>query len=57
MWILPLYLHVNQKSGDDDGEVLQRGASNEYPQRMFMWRSKNKNVKTFWLKKVSFLKL
>ena len=32
------------------------GASNEYSQHMFSWRNK-KNISTFYLKKVSYLKL
>ena len=39
MWMLPLYLHVNQKSDDDDDmyslEMPQEGASNKY-QSFFM---------------------
>ena len=31
-------------------EAPRRGASNEYPQHMFLWRSK-KNINTFGLKK------
>ena len=37
-------------------EVPQRGASNEYPQHMFLWRNK-KNINTLLLKKASNLKL
>ena len=36
-------------------EVPQRGASNEYPQHMFLSRSK-KNIDTFWLKKKHLIK-
>ena len=32
-----------------------QGACNEYPQHMFLWR--NKNILTFWLKKMSYLEL
>ena len=31
-------------------EAPRRGASNEYPQHMFLWRNK-KNIDTFGLKK------
>ena len=37
-------------------EVPHRGASNEYPQRIFLWRIK-KNINTFGLKKASYQEL
>ena len=37
-------------------EVPRRGASNEFPQHMFLSRNK-KNIDTFWLKKVSYQEL
>ena len=32
------------------------GASNEYPQHMFLWQSK-KNISTFWFIKAPYLEL
>ena len=37
-------------------EVPPRGASNEYPQNMFLWRNK-KDISIFWMKKVPNLLL
>ena len=37
-------------------EAPRRGASNEYPQRMFSLRNK-KNIDIFWLKKVPYPEL
>ena len=37
-------------------EAPEWGASNEYPQHMFLWTNK-KNINIFWLKKVPYLKL
>ena len=37
-------------------EAPRRGASNEYPQHMFLWRN-TKNINTFGLKKAPYLEL
>ena len=33
------------------------GASNEYPEHLFLWKILKKNMKNFWLEKVSYLEL
>ena len=50
-----LFLHKNICCGYSL-EVPHRGTSNEYPQRMFLWRNK-KNINTFWLKNMPYLEL
>ena len=50
-----LFLHENLCSGYSL-EAPQRGASNEYPQRMFSWRNK-KDISIFQMKKVPYLLL
>ena len=44
-----LFLHENICCGYSL-EVPWRGASNEYPQHMFLWTNK-KNIKYFWIEK------
>ena len=50
-----LFLHKNICYGYSL-EGPQRGASNEYPQHMFLWRNK-KNIIVFLLKKVPDLEV
>ena len=50
-----LFLHENICCGYSL-EAPQQGASNEYPQHMFLWRNK-KNINTFGLKKAPELVL
>ena len=50
-----LFLHENICCGYSL-EVPPRGASNEYPQHMFLWRNK-KNISIFQMKKEPYLLL
>ena len=50
-----LFLHENICCGYSL-EAPRQGASNEYPQYMFLWRNK-KNINTFGMKKASYQEL